>query len=974
MRRDEGLVEALATPAITVYNMRSMWAKIDNMAQDINMRWTDLCFLTEVWEKQTNRRHQYNIQGLLEMKGVNYISSPRPGGRRGGGVAIAYSDKNFQVSKLNVEVQKPLECLFALVKQRNPLGKAKKIIAICFYSPPRSRSNPKLIDLISTQVSSFRTQYPGCGFIICGDRNDLKINQLLSIDPALRQIVNFSTNKNQDKTLDVVVTDLYSSFQEPRRLPAIQVDQGRQGVPSDHWGVEVLPRTNSSTTKARPAKKTFTVQRMPESLVKEFGPVLAQEDWSCLEDGRSPDEMVKLFQETACRLIDQHFPHKQVTVIDGDLPYFTEELRQLRRQRDGAYQRNGKDGLYYEKQNKFTRKLKCEAQKYKNKIVQEVNDGKRGSGYSAIRRLGESPADREQRKEFTIPAYVEAGLTPQQAAERLADHFSAISQTVAPLNLNNFSPALKREIQNGKNCLNKPTVSQHQVYMKLMRIKKPNSSVNGDVHRKLIQEYPFLWAGPATQLFNKIITTAEWPQEWKTEHAIVLHKTGDPKLVKSEDDVRTISKTNFMSKVLESLLSGWLLPIVEPYLDPGQCWGLSKSSINHYLVKMLDFIHTTLDQQTPHAAVLAALDLSKAYKRGDSMVIEDLHAMHTPGWLLALLCSYLSSRSMILTYQQATSSERQLPGGYGAGTWLGGFLFIVKFNGICLRPAIPRPNGNRAIQLKFVDDATKVASVNLKASLIQDQELRPQPLNYHERYRMKIDPAENVLQHELDRFHSEATEKNFVANKKKTFIMLFNQTRKHDFPPEYTMGGSELLQVNSELKILGVQIQNDLRWGAQVNQMVTKASKKIWLLRRMKQLGIDEQTITQYWKSEGLVHLEFCAPVWSGGISIQQARALSRVHRRAVAAICGGGREEYEASCRRLGLEADLHKRRLRLCRTFARRTAENSRHQDLFTKMDNPHLTRGGGKVWREPPCRTRRHLQSARPFLTRLLNGEAS
>lgn len=159
-----------------------------------------------------------------------------------------------------------------------------------------------------------------------------------------------------------------------------------------------------------------------------------------------------------------------------------------------------------------------------------------------------------------------------------------------------------------------------------------------------------------------------------------------------------------------------------------------------------------------------------------------------------------------------------------------------------------------------------------------------------------------------------------------------------------------------------------------MRQMTTKATKKIWLLRRMKQLGVDEATIVDYWKSEGLVHLEFCAPLWSDGITGQQARALSRVQRRAVAAITGGGREEYVASCRRLGLEADLHQRRLRLCRTFARRTAENSRHQDLFTKLDNPHLTRGGGKVWREPPCRTRRHLLSARPFLTRLLNGEST
>jgi hypothetical protein len=69
---------------------------------------------------------------------------------------------------------------------------------------------------------------------------------------------------------------------------------------------------------------------------------------------------------------------------------------------------------------------------------------------------------------------------------------------------------------------------------------------------------------------------------------------------------------------------------------------------------------------------------------------------------------------------------------------------------------------------------------------------------------------------------------------------------------------------------------------------------------------------------------------------------------------------------------AGLGQRRLRLCCTFARRTAKNSRHQDLFTRLENPRRTRGGLKEWREPPCRTRRHLRSARPHLTRILNGE--
>ena len=112
--------------------------------------------------------------------------------------------------------------------------------------------------------------------------------------------------------------------------------------------------------------------------------------------------------------------------------------------------------------------------------------------------------------------------------------------------------------------------------------------------------------------------------------------------------------------------------------------------------------------------------------------------------------------------------------------------------------------------------------------------------------------------------------------------------------------------------------------------------------------------------------------LWSGGNTVAQARDLTRVQKRAVAAITGSWREDYTAACTRLGIEADLGSRRRKLCRTFAQKTATNSRHQDLFTKLDNPPNTRGGGKVWREPKCKTRRHLQSARPYLTRLLNSD--
>ena len=131
----------------------------------------------------------------------------------------------------------------------------------------------------------------------------------------------------------------------------------------------------------------------------------------------------------------------------------------------------------------------------------------------------------------------------------------------------------------------------------------------------------------------------------------------------SEDDLRNIARTSFFSKQYEAFIGQWLLPYVEPHLDPGQCGGIKGSSISHYLVKLLDFIHFHLDQREPYAVLLALIDLEKAFNKvSHCLVIEDLASMNVPGWLLKILVSYLTDRSMFLKYNGSSSSRKQLPG------------------------------------------------------------------------------------------------------------------------------------------------------------------------------------------------------------------------------------------------------------------------------------------------------------------------
>jgi hypothetical protein len=144
------------------------------------------------------------------------------------------------------------------------------------------------------------------------------------------------------------------------------------------------------------------------------------------------------------------------------------------------------------------------------------------------------------------------------------------------------------------------------------------------------------------------------------------------------------------SKVYESFVAEWLLPIIQPFLDPDQC-GLKGFSIIHYLIKLLHFTHSVLDKKQPHAVLTACVDFSKAFNRvSHELLVQDLYDMHTPPWLLNIIVSYLTDRSMVMSHKGSMSSPRSLPGGGPQGALLGGIMFMVKFNGAFLRPPIPR--------------------------------------------------------------------------------------------------------------------------------------------------------------------------------------------------------------------------------------------------------------------------------------------
>ena len=146
-----------------------------------------------------NTAHANLIEEALEIHGIQYISTHRPN-RRGGGAAITLiRESPFVLTKLDISVMSgdlSLEVCWGLLKPKMPTGHIKSIIVCAFYLPPYSKKKSALVEHISLNYYSLKSQHPDAAFICGGDKNYLNIKLLLDISPSFRQKVFKPTYKN----------------------------------------------------------------------------------------------------------------------------------------------------------------------------------------------------------------------------------------------------------------------------------------------------------------------------------------------------------------------------------------------------------------------------------------------------------------------------------------------------------------------------------------------------------------------------------------------------------------------------------------------------------------------------------------------------------------------------------------------------------------------------------------------------------
>ena len=279
---------------------------------------------------------------------------------------------------------------------------------------------------------------------------------------------------------------------------------------------------------------------------------------------------------------------------------------------------------------------------------------------------------------------------------------------------------------------------------------------------------------------------------------------------------------------------------------------------------------------------------------------------------------------MLVKWHGCKSSIRNLPGGGPAGSSIGLLEYLSQSNNNadCVSPED---------RFKFVDDLTALEIVNLLTIGLTSFNIRsqvPSDIPSHNQYIM---PQNLKSQGHLDDINLWTKNNKMLINQMKSKTMIFNFTQKYQFTTRLQLSGQSL-EVIPETKLLGVIIQDDLKWNANIANLVKRANARMVLLRKLSEFGapIDDMKIIyiSYIRSV----LEQSCVVWHTSLTLENKEDLNRVQKSSCRIILKSRYTTYEKAPDMLDLE-DLSIRRDKLCKSFAIKAVKNRSHH---FKLDN--------------------------------------
>ena len=406
-------------------------------------------------------------------------------------------------------------------------------------------------------------------------------------------------------------------------------------------------------------------------------------------------------------------------------------------------------------------------------------------------------------------------------------------------------------------------------------------------------------ASPLHSIFRQSIDTGILPQDWKTATITPIFKKGD-KL--DANNYRPISLTSPVCKVMERLIADKLLSFAQQnnLIPPQQHGFVPNRSTTTNLLSTTQAWIKDLDSRKPTDVIY--LDFAKAFDRvPHQRLLHKLHHFGIRGKILKWLESFLIGRTTRVKIGKHISSLHPVTSGVPQGSVLGPILFILYTSDIIV---------NSKTNFSIYADDTKIYT----------------------------NPLENALDLQMDIDSVvEWTEKWLIPlNEAKCTILHIGKNNPHY---QYNINGVNI-QPTTWVKDLGVIITNDLKWEAHINNIVKKANRKLFLIRKAFRF-LDETTFKTLFGTYILPILEYSSSVWSPYLT-KDITLLEGVQRRATKMLQSLKNLPYEERLLKLNMSSlTLRRQRRDAVETYKILHGHYASPQlvDFYTKANTQNL-----------------------------------
>ena len=338
--------------------------------------------------------------------------------------------------------------------------------------------------------------------------------------------------------------------------------------------------------------------------------------------------------------------------------------------------------------------------------------------YSKLKRI----TNYDQEKTKLVQVEEINHMSDQEQAEAIADSFSNISNEYNPVDKNQIRipPFFQSSV---------PQYKPHQIRKYLEGIKTNKSTAPGDIPAKIIKEYSQFLCVPFSDVINTGLKVGHWPRQYKKETI-----TPKPKQSPTEttEMLRPIANLCNLNKIMEKIISEMVVADMQEKLDPSQYGNQKHTSIQHYLVRLLHRVLTSLDKNSKgevNAVLCMFVDWKQTYSRQcHTLGVNSFINNGVRPSLIPILISYFEDRQMRLKWHGKLSEPRKLPGGGAMGANLGNWEFLSQTNNNA--DCVPLED-----RFKFVDDLTTLEVINLLTIGLSSFNMRAK---FHQTFRCMV--------------------------------------------------------------------------------------------------------------------------------------------------------------------------------------------------------------------------------------------